>query len=151
MFIAFKMRASFKFQIRLHFVLFISFLFFIFYVFILCQCLQMDKMDLRPLSWERSRCFFCLSEYFTKLTWTAGSLTCVCGHSYECVYTRVRHHFWLEKTKKDSCATDGVRTRVINVIEYWVRRSTNGATPSRGSPSWLSDLPGPQNSLAYRH
>ena len=31
---------------------------------------------------------FCVSVIHQTLTWTTGSFTCVCDHSYACVYTR---------------------------------------------------------------
>ena len=70
---------------------------------------------------------FCVS---TKtLTWTTGSLMCVCDHSYACVYTqgwahrqRVSTTFLTRKNTKMSCAPDGVRTLGHKI--HWTLRLT---------------------------
>ena len=67
------------------------------------------------------------------LTWISRSLTSVCDHSYQYVYTRgltaSQHNiFDSEKSANVSCAPDGIQARVTDVIKSWVWHTTNLAT-----------------------
>ena len=58
--------------------------------------------------------FFHVSAIHQTLTWTTGSFTCVCGHSYACVYTR------------------GLRTPTVsqhNILLHIKHRSTHFLAP----------------------
>ena len=66
---------------------------------------------------------FRVSVIHRTMTWTTGSLTCVRDHSYACAYTRglgtqtaVSTTFLTDKLTICSCAPDGVRTLVTDVI-----------------------------------
>ena len=41
--------------------------------------------------------YFLVSAIYRTLTWTTRSLTCVCGHSYACVYTQGSSEWALSK------------------------------------------------------
>ena len=68
---------------------------------------------------------FPVSVIHQTLTWTTGSLTCVHDHSYACVYTQglgtptlsQYNIFDSEKLTHFSCAPDGVRAQVTDLIE----------------------------------
>ena len=80
---------------------------------------------------------FRVSVIHRALTWTTGSFTCVCDHSYACVYTQglciptaiVSTTFlnWKNSLKCFLVLLTGFEQRVV---EPWVRRSTNWATLS---------------------
>ena len=57
------------------------------------------------------------------LTWTTGSLACVCDHSCTCVHTQglgtptaSQHNFDPEKLTILFCAPDGIRTSVLWIL-----------------------------------
>ena len=70
---------------------------------------------------------------YRTLTWTTGSLMCVCDHSYACIYT---HRGWAHRqqvstflTQKNLLSFFGATDIWTWVTEYEIRRSTNLATP----------------------
>ena len=79
---------------------------------------------------------FRISIICRSLTWTTGSFTCVCDHSYACVYTRgVWHtdnesaqHFWLKNSHKFFlCFWRGLKLGFLDRVQC----STNWPPPLR--------------------
>ena len=80
--------------------------------------------------------YFHVSVIHLTLTWATGSLTCVRGHSYACVYTQglgtllSSQHFWHRNFLIFSCVPAGVRTLDLRILSPTIYQFGNWATPS---------------------
>ena len=87
------------------------------------------QMHIYPsVSKVHAGCFHVSVIHWT-LTWTMGSLTCLCDNSYACIYTHGHtdsesaQHFWLGKKSQFLCVflTGFNWTRVTDITESRVR------------------------------